>query len=50
MDKLQPRYWISGHMHIFFKSTVKYPNSKETTFFAADKAQDDWRHFVEVKC
>lgn len=48
MERLQPKYWISGHMHVFFKATMKHSNSKETIFLAADKAQEDFRHFVDV--
>jgi len=53
MDKLQPKWWLSGHMHVRFEATCPNKDKKGndigtlTKFLALDKAMND-RPFLEI--
>lgn len=37
MSVLQPKFWLSGHMHCFFEASVEHANGATTRFRALDK-------------
>ena len=48
LNKLQPDFWFSAHMHIKFPALVTFPNSKNVTrFLALDKCLPN-RDFIQV--
>jgi len=38
INKLKPSIWLSGHMHVYYKVTVKHDAGAQTEFLAFDKA------------
>jgi len=42
----KPKFWLSGHMHTYFKATIPHADSK-TEFLALDKAEHG-RPFIDV--
>jgi lariat debranching enzyme len=52
MQLHKPQWWISGHMHVFFKATVNYEvTDRITNFVACTKAvpYTDFLHVISIK-
>jgi len=56
MQQHKPQWWLSGHMHVFFKATVNYPQevpetSPTTNFMACTKAvpYTNFLHVIHIK-
>lgn len=44
LQKLQPDYWFSAHLHCQFVAIVEHEDGKETKFLALDKCLPRRRH------
>ncbi|KAI8904460.1 Metallo-dependent phosphatase-like protein [Gorgonomyces haynaldii] len=51
LDKLQPKYWFSAHLHCKFPALVKH-QERETRFLALDKCMPnkDFLQILDVDC
>ena len=45
LKMLEPKYWICGHMHYYYKNTIEHPDKKTTNVFALDKCLNNRRYF-----
>lgn len=47
LQKLQPKYWFSGHLHCKFAAVITHDDGNETKFLALDKCLPN-RRFLQI--